>query len=383
MAIAGDGKALTDPDGRPRSDARRRRMRLVWSVAALAVTVGLVWARTIVIGALIVGLISVFLAYLTAPVARLLTHRVRLGARRRRPSRQMATLIVLVAVSAASGLTGLLLSARVSRQFDRFVLAAPVQLRVAAGHIRGSEQLLGRISLPPAVRASAMTLTDRFSAGVVADAIEALGEVRTAAHDLPWLALTPVLAYVLLIRQPAFRRSTLRLLPNAHLRWRGGEFVHDVNSTLAAYVRAQLTASLIVGSLCSAGFALLRVPYPLVTGAAAGVLEILPFVGPLGVAVLASSLEPIERALAVLAFLVALRLVQDYVIYPRLIRRGMHLPALVVIGAIWVGTEIGGLAGAFLVIPVAGVLSVAFRHWREYREIERLVASGARPGSGR
>ncbi len=367
-----------DHHGRPQSAgelSRRRRggRRAAWIAAGLVLATGLVLARKVVVGALIVGLISVFLAYLTAPVARLLTHRVRLGPNRRRPSRRQATLIVLAGAAAVFGVTWHLLGPRVGREFDRFVLVAPERLQVAAERVRAVERAFVRVGLPAGVRASAMHFTDGLSSGLVAHALEALSELRTATHYLPWLTLTPVLAYVLLIHQPAFRRSTLRLLPPGHLRWRSGQFVHDVNGTLAAWVRVQLTASLIVGVLCSAAFALLGVPYALVTGGAAGALEILPFVGPLGVAILASSLQPVERALAVLAFLVALRLVQDYVIYPRLIRRGMHLPALVVIAAIWFGTEMGGLAGAFLVIPVAGVLSIAFRHWREYRDIERLV----------
>ncbi|HVB38339.1 MAG TPA: AI-2E family transporter [Vicinamibacterales bacterium] len=368
---AGDGTPPTKSHRRRRGGGRRPGRRLAWIAAGLAVAVGLALARTIIVGALIVGVIAVFLAYLTAPVARLLTHRVRLRAQR--PARHLATVIVLATTSVVFGVTWHLLGPRVSRQFDRFIVVAPDRLHVAAERVRSIERAFGRIGLPPGVRASATTFTDQFSSGLVIHALEALRQLRTATHYLPWLALTPVLAYLLLTQQPAFRRSALRLLPAGHLRWRGGEFVHDVNSTLAAYVRAQLTASLIVGALCSLAFALLGVPYPLVTGGASGALEVLPFVGPLGVAVLASSLQPVERALSVLVFLAALRLVQDYVIYPRLIRRGMHLPALVVIAAIWTGTEIGGLAGAFLVIPVAGVLAVAFRHWREYREIERLV----------
>ncbi|MDE3155632.1 MAG: AI-2E family transporter [Acidobacteriota bacterium] len=359
----------------PTMSAPRRRgvRRTTWTAAGLAVLVGLALARRIVEGALVLGVIAVFLAYLTAPMARLLTHRVRLGPRRRRPSRRQATLAVLTGVSVAFGVTWHLLGPRLSHQFDRFMLVAPERLHVAADRVQTFERAVTRVGLPHVVASAVTGLTDRLSSALVLHSLQALAQLRTATHYLPWLAVTPVLAYVLLIHQPAFRRSTLRLLPPGHLRWRGGEFVHDVNATLAAYVRAQIIASLIVGSLCALSFALLGVPYSLVTGGAAGVLEVLPFVGPLGVAVLASSLQPLDRAVAVLAFLAALRLVQDYLIYPRLIRRGMHLPALVVIAAIWTGTEAGGLAGAFLVIPVAGVLAVAFRHWREYRDIERLV----------
>jgi len=80
-----------------------------------------------------------------------------------------------------------------------------------------------------------------------------------------------------------------------------------------------------------------------------------------------------DRVLAVVVFLGVLRLVQDYLIYPRLIRHGMHLSTPAVILTIWIGAALAGAAGVILAIPVAGFLSVSLRHWREYREIERLV----------
>ena len=60
-------------------------------------------------------------------------------------------------------------------------------------------------------------------------------------------------------------------------------------------------------------------------------------------------------------------------IYPRLIRHGMHMSTLAVILTIWIGAALAGAAGVILAIPVAGFLSVSYRHWREYRDIERLV----------
>jgi len=64
--------------------------------------------------------------------------------------------------------------------------------------------------------------------------------------------------------------------------------------------------------------------------------------------------------------------VQDTVVYPRLIRHGMHLstPALV----LSLGTgAVSRRRRVVLALPVAGFLSVSLRHWREYRAIERLV----------
>ena len=74
-----------------------------------------------------------------------------------------------------------------------------------------------------------------------------------------------------------------------------------------------------------------------------------------------------------IAFLVALRVVQDTLVYPRLIRHGMHLSTPALVLSLWTGAVLGGAGGVILALPVAGFLSVSLRHWREYRDIERLV----------
>ena len=51
-------------------------------------------------------------------------------------------------------------------------------------------------------------------------------------------------------------------------------------------------------------------------------------------------------------------------------------PAVVL--SLWAGAVLGGAGGVVLAIPVAGFLSVSLRHWREYRDIERLVRTSAR-----
>jgi predicted PurR-regulated permease PerM len=82
-----------------------------------------------------------------------------------------------------------------------------------------------------------------------------------------------------------------------------------------------------------------------------------------------------DHLIPVILFLAALRIVQDYVVYPRLIRNGMHLSTVAVIMTVWTGAVLAGAAGVIIAIPAAGFLSVSMRHWREYREIERLVAA--------
>jgi len=194
---------------------------------------------------------------------------------------------------------------------------------------------------------------------------------------IPWLVLIPILSFFMLKDAESFRRSALQMLPKGRWRWRGDEFFQDVNSTLAAYTRAQLTACLFIGSVCAAGFAVIDLPSPLVLGLIAGLFGFVPLVRPLLIAILAALVALLHSgfaaALAVLVFLGVLRIVQDYVVYPRLIGHGIHLHALAVIIAILSGAELAGVAGIFLAIPVVALVTVTFRHWLEHRGSEGLA----------
>jgi predicted PurR-regulated permease PerM len=194
---------------------------------------------------------------------------------------------------------------------------------------------------------------------------------------IPWLVLIPVLSFFFLKDAETFRRSALQMLPRGRWRWRGDEFFQDINSTLAAYIRAQLTACVFIGVICALGFTLLGLPSPLVLGLIAGVCEFVPLVGPLLVAVIAAIAALLHGGpfltLLVLLFLAVLRIVQDYVIYPRLIGQGIHLHPLAVIIAILSGAELAGVAGIFLAIPLVAILTVSYRHWLEHHGSEGLA----------
>jgi hypothetical protein len=77
--------------------------------------------------------------------------------------------------------------------------------------------------------------------------------------------------------------------------------------------------------------------------------------------------------LLVVVFLVVLRIVQDYIVYPRLIGQGIHLHPLAVILAILCGAELAGVAGIFLAIPIVAILTVSYRHWLEHRGSEGIA----------
>jgi predicted PurR-regulated permease PerM len=125
-----------------------------------------------------------------------------------------------------------------------------------------------------------------------------------------------------------------------------------------------------VGSVSGVGFAMLGSPYAILLGVLAGVLEFIPLIGPLvvaAVAVMLAALHDPMLALWTAAFLMVLRVAEDYVIYPRLIGRDIDLHPLVVILAVLAGVELDGIAGIFIAVPVVALGTVVGRHWLDWR----------------
>jgi predicted PurR-regulated permease PerM len=282
-------------------------------------------------------------------------------------------LIILTAIVLAI----FLILPSLSNQFPEFASQAKEYWASLAKKVQQVIEYSRLSRLPPpvvdAVNNAVPKVVEKISATTTEFATAALSYVVY----IPWLILIPILAFFLLKDAEGFRRSALLMLPRGRWRWRGDEFFQDINSTLAAYIRAQLFACLLIGFICSLGFTVLGLPGGLVMGVLAGFFEFVPLVGPVTIAVLAALLAMFHagpfNAFLVLLFLGVLRIVQDYVIYPRLIGQGIHLHPLAVIFAILAGEKLGGVAGIFLAIPVVAILTVSYRHWMEHRGSEGIA----------
>jgi len=343
----------------------------------LLVVIGLLWVLYKLTAIILLLILSVFFAYLVAPLVDLVQRPVRIGGREVSIPRAVAIGIVYVGLFFAISFAIYFIVPRLADQFPQFrAQAGDYYKKITAGTER-LNQYFKQHRMPE----SAVDTVNK----AVLEVVSKGGEYAGAAVErmlgllayLPWLVLIPILSFFLLKDADSFRRSALQMLPRGRWRWRGDEFFQDVNSTLAAYIRAQLTACFLVGIISTLGFAVIGLPSPLVLGFIAGALEFIPLVGPLVIALLLALLAILHSglgmALAVLLFLGVLRIAQDYVIYPRVIGRGIHLHPLAVILAILCGAELAGVAGIFLAIPLIAIVTVSYRHWLEHRGSESIA----------
>ena len=317
----------------------------------------------------IVLVLAVFFAYVIAPLVDRVQRPIRRNGRSRELPRPLAIALVYLVIGGGLVAAGMLLWPSAAAQLDKAIASVPSYTESFRTWEHGWTRYYERLRIPLELRQSIDESVLGAGDAAVAYAHGSLLALIGVLTDLPWLVLVPVLAFLMLKDATAIRRTIVTALPH-RIQLRGHRLFEELNATLAAYVRAQLIACVIVGTLCGLGFALLGNPYAVLLGVLAAVMEFIPLIGPLAVAVVAVTIAALtDPALAVWTaiFLGVLRTVEDYVIYPRLIGRDIHLHPLVVILAVLAGVELDGIAGIFIAVPIVALGTVAARHWLEWR----------------
>jgi len=348
-------------------------LRVIVIVLVVAITL---WILIKLTGLILLLILSVFFAYLVSPLVDFMRRPIIISGRPRAMPRLLAISLAYIILIGSIFIAIYLLVPRLGSQFPEFAQQARGYWRDFGTSTERLNDYLRKRLPPPVVEAinSEVPRVVERVRGTFGLVVEHM--IGWLAY-IPWLVLIPILSFFFLKDAEGFRNSALQMLPRGRWRWRGDEFFQDISGALAAYVRAQLTACVFIGIVCSIGFALLGLPSPLVLGFIAGIFEFVPLVGPLLIAVLAAFVATLHAgsfsALTVILFLGVLRIVQDYVVYPKLIRQGIHLHPLAVIIAILSGAELAGIAGIFLAIPVVAILTVGYRHWLEHRGSEGMA----------
>jgi predicted PurR-regulated permease PerM len=342
---------------------------VLWDLLILAAVGAGLWVAHRLLRVLLVLILAIFVAYVIAPLVEIARSPVSLRGRSRRLSSGAAVAVVYLLLASGIGAGGAMLWPSAAQQLDAAIANGPKYTDSFHVWERGWTRYYERLRIPIELRRSIDQSVLGAGDTVAAYTRGSLSAIVDALSSLPWLVLVTIFAFLLLKDAALIRRAILTALPHRH-QLRGHRLFEELNATFAAYVRAQLIAGVVVGSLCGIGFALLGNPYAILLGALAGVLEFIPLVGPLVLAVVAVAIAAVHSpALAIwtAVFLSVLRVVQDYVIYPRLIGRGIHLHPFVVILAVLAGAELDGIAGIFIAVPVVALATVAGRHWLAWR----------------
>ncbi len=208
--------------------------------------------------------------------------------------------------------------------------------------------------------------------GELADMVQKVGLWVADVAKQSWLlVVVPILAAFFLKDADMFGQLLLSLPPRRRQREFMAGVVDDLNQMLAQFIRAQLILAALSAVVYTTFLGIAGVPYALVLGTAGGLLEFIPVLGPLVAAASIlgiSILMGYHHWLVLLVFLLVWRMLQDYVISPRIMASNLELHPLAALFGILAGGEIAGVLGVYLSIPVMASLRIVWRRWRMYAE---------------
>jgi predicted PurR-regulated permease PerM len=346
-------------------DALRRLRRRLPSRAERRVTFALKVLATIAVSIyLIVGLLNffasiratailvvggLFLAYLIYPVVRRLNRVMPLG---------VAILVVYAVIALAGALTVTLVAPQIGSDLENFGHALPqIMARFQQELLSPHTWLIARIPVEDRLYVANLpselgALVQQYGAGTLQRSVPVL---LSAVSLGAALVVIPVLTAYMLLDASNVRRQLLGLFP-ARRRAKVNLIVDELDAVVGGFIRGQLIDGAIVGVMIFVMLLLTHVPYALLIGVAAGILNFIPYAGAvigfIPSVILALAYNGPGNALLVAALFAVIQQIDGNLVAPRV------LSPLYIILAILAGSELFGLIGTFLAVPFAAMLRV-------------------------
>jgi predicted PurR-regulated permease PerM len=333
-------------------------LRILFTILVTATLLAIIWlARK----PLLAFLFAMLFAYLLEPLITALQKYLRM-------SRGFAITTVYVGLLAALLTVGAAIGPRILEEAQHLLETAPeLYNRVATGNIAWQVGQAHGWSRETQARLQQFIVDHRDE--VLAAIRTQTAKIAPLAGNVLWLLLIPILAIFFLKEKSRFAHNIESLLENRRDRRLLSDIMSDLDEMLSHFVRAQVYVAAISGAAYLTALSLMHVPYALVLGTLGGLLEFIPFVGPLvaGTLILALSFGlNYGHLLMVLLFLLIWRGLEDYVISPRILGGRVEVHPLVTIFGVLAGGEIAGVAGIYFAVPVMASVRILWNHWQRH-----------------
>ncbi len=333
---------------------------LVW----IAVIIIFFWLIGQFVTAVLLFVIAALLAYALLPAVNLLE---------RWMPRPLAVAVVYLLALAVIGSVGYFVFSTAINQLITFVKDVPNLLRPSTpGHPSPIYRLLRPLGVTQAqidaARQQVLNWLENSAGQIVNSAVPILTGVASGIVDS---ILVLILSVYLVIDGPRLFRWLSTASPRKY-RLRVLFFLNILRRTVGGYIRGQLFMSTFIGVLVGGGMAAFQVPYALLLGLLAFILEFIPILGTIisGVAcvLLALATRGYIIGALVLGYFIVVHILEGDVVGPRVTGRVLGLHPVVAILALVGGTDLFGIWGAVFAAPVVGLLqAIIVSAWTEWR----------------
>jgi predicted PurR-regulated permease PerM len=172
-----------------------------------------------------------------------------------------------------------------------------------------------------------------------------------------------VLTCYFLANLPALKRSAYRLVPRSR-RARVGLLSDEMLRLVGGYLLGNVITSMIAGAAMTIFLLAVGVPDAVFLGLLVALFDLIPMIGApvagLIVALIALSVS-LPTAIATVAFTIVFRLLEDYLLSPRVMKKTVEVAPILTVVSVLIGGALLGIVGALIAVPVAAALDL-IRH---------------------
>lgn len=307
----------------------------------------------------IILIAAVFAAYILYPAVRALNARLPLV---------VSILIVYAALFALAGIFIFAVAPALSREVAQAVSGYPGFVKSIRHELYNpSSQAVAHV--PEWLRYYVANIPAQGDAWIRAHhydaAIGALAFLAGTLTAMAAMVIVPVLSAYILLDSESIKRYFVAMIPRAQ-RDQSLQILSELEEVLGGFIRGQLLVGASVGILISTMLLALHVPYALLIGLAAAILDIVPYIGAvitfIPAVLFALTHNGPANALIVAVLFIAIFELEGHLIAPFIVSKKVSLSPLTVILAILIGGELMGVVGMFIAVPVAGILRVLAMH---------------------
>ncbi len=179
-----------------------------------------------------------------------------------------------------------------------------------------------------------------------------------------------VISFYILKDLKQIKETFINLIPTKY-RDETRLVIRKVDGILRGFLKGQFLVILVVGALSWLALLLLGVEYAFALAVIIGLLDIVPYFGPIlggAIAVIVALFKSPVTAFWVVIAMMIIQQIESLFIAPNLMSKRVNLHPLAVIFAILVGGTLFGISGIILAIPVAAVTKGIFYYYLEKRE---------------
>ena len=183
------------------------------------------------------------------------------------------------------------------------------------------------------------------------------------ASGLTLVVIVPFVAFFFLREGRRINHAMIELVPNAYFEL-FLNVIHQINGQIGGYIRGQLLAVSVVAGLSWLGLSIIGMPYALPVGVLAGLANMIPYLGPLIGIVSASAValatqQGMDMVWQVMILFVIIQILDNILIQPLVVAKSVDLHPLIVLIVVMIGSDIMGIVGMLIAVPVTGIVKVS------------------------